>query len=161
MEIAELVNSLRQSIASINAERQQDNAPPLDRIEIRILGQMSLLLDEAAVAALSPVATFDFDVVIKGGWIARRILKEILSEHRLELDDLSSEIWMPPETKYISVHHSDSLLVERSEPLYTLVSKAIMAPAKNRFLIKRALAVYGEPLRRLIIQHGGSIKLFE
>jgi len=56
-------------------------------------------------------------------------------------DELSNEIWMPEETKYISIYKGQSVDGYYAEPEYVLLSKALKAPEKNKNLIIQYISI--------------------
>lgn len=142
--LIDIISSLERLIETTNFERSKDNLPGIQKIEIKILGQFSLIADPEASAKLPLVATRDFDALVKGDWNARTLLKIALAEFSLEYDDLSKEIWLPDEAKFIEIHDTNTLKVSYLRPLDALTSKAVKAPEKNRNLILKSLEVYPE-----------------
>lgn len=85
-----------------NCAREKSGIPRLPKFRIKILGQMSLLMDRESSSALPLAMTADFDALISGPSQIRTILKDVLQKHGLEYDDLSSEIWLPSDATFIS-----------------------------------------------------------
>ncbi len=139
-----IIASLEQLIEISNSERFKDDLPRLEKIEIKVLGQFSLMADPEASLKLPLVATRDFDALIKGDWSARTLLKIALAEFNLEYDDLSKEIWLPDDAKFIEIHDSNTLTVSYLSAVDALTSKAIKAPEKNKNLINKSLEIYPE-----------------
>ena len=159
--IEKVISKLNKALSTEALDRTQNGGLPLEKVHLTILGQFSLLADNELSNKLTLAATLDFDAIIKGDAIARSLLKLILENEQLDYDDLSNEIWMPKETIFRKLFESEVLLVETSLPIYTLTSKAIKSPQKNRSLIKQSLKIYDQSLRNLIIHYGGDLKLFE
>lgn len=155
--ILQLIHSLERKILLLNSERATDNLRPLGRVELKVLGQFGLMLHPEASQKLHLIKTRDFDALITADWSIRAYLREELARLALDLDELSSEIWMPPETKCWVLHESELIRCEVAEPIFILASKAIKAPEKNRQLIEDAIGLLGEPLIKLIKKHGGEI----
>ena len=109
---------------------------------------------------LNPIATRDFDAILRGDWFAIAALRSILSANGLVYDELSEEIWLPTFSTFIPYYRSSHLEVSYLDPLPTLTSKSIKAKEKNRFLIRDALTVLGETLEQAIIHCGGDISFF-
>lgn len=104
---------------------------------IRLLGQMALF--EAAVP-LTLVGTQDLDVRADFDWAVRKELERLLARRGRVLDPSGAEIWMPEETEYDLVFEGRWVRGLVAQPDFVLVSKARMAPEKNRALIVELLA---------------------
>lgn len=155
-----IISDLELKLQGANAERAADSLPPLSKVHLKVLGQMALFADEEASNRLSLVATKDLDAIIDGDWTARTYLKEALRENGLVYDDLSKEIWIPPEATFEVYHDSSLLKVSVLSPLYVILSKAVKAPEKNKQLITEAISLWGEELIELIQKHGQDINIF-
>ena len=89
------------------------------KTEIKILGQFALLLDEEASKNLSLVATMDLDALLDGEWFVQKKLRDSLKSKGLEYDELSGEIWIPEEAKYITFHDSKYLRLVYPRPYFS------------------------------------------
>ena len=158
--ISKLIEEMEQRIGHLNYERSKEDLPPLSRPTITLLGQFALFADPIARQELDLRSTRDLDALLEGDWIVRSVLKESLNSQGLEYDDLSSEIWMPEEAICTVIHESSQLLLKAYDPLSVIVSKAIKAPARNRFLVAQAILLYGERLIELITKYGGDLEFF-
>jgi len=158
--IDEILAELERSLKKINRQRDRDGVPALRKIEIRLLGQFSLLVDRKVSGKIPLAATRDLDALIKAEFIVERELKTILEKKGLVLDDLSGEIWVPDEGQFIVYYESPMIRCVYLDPVSVLVSKAIKAKEKNRFLIRDAIAVFGEGLVKLIRKYGGNPEYF-
>jgi hypothetical protein len=147
--LSKIISSLEELIETTNSERFKDDLPCLEKIEIKVLGQFSLMADPVASRKLPLVATRDFDALIKGDWSARTLLRIALAEFNLEYDDLSKEIWLPDDAKFIEMHDSNTLKVSYLSALDALTSKAVKAPDKNKNLISKSLEIYPELIIRI------------
>ena len=121
---------------------------PLGRPEVKVLGQMSLLLDPEAGRHLRLAATGDVDAHFVGNMTALQLFREALKANDLVYDEVSSEIWLPRTHRFELVHDSHTSLVTRLDTFSVLVSKANKAPEKNKFLIEQALGHYGQALEK-------------
>jgi hypothetical protein len=155
-----LIASLEKELGLQNKERARDELPRIAKARLVVLGQFSLLSDPELSRRLPLAATMDFDAWIEGEWCVRAMLKRILAEKGLAYDELSAEIWMPKETTYRTIHDSEMLKVQISDVISTLVSKAVKAPEKNRILVREALKIFGSPLSKAIVRHGGDLEFF-
>ena len=109
---------------------------------------------------LNPTATRDLDALIIGDSIAASVLRAILSSNGLVYDELSKEIWLPENAQFLPYYRSENLVVSYLDPISVLISKAIQAKEKNRFLIRRALKFFGESLAQEISRYGGDTSYF-
>jgi hypothetical protein len=110
---------------------------------------------------LELTATLDVDAWVDSEYFVLSKFKDVLQRKGLVYDDDSPKIWIPPGATFTEIFRTSRLIVSDVDPLYSLTSKAIKAPEKNRILIREALKIYGDPLRRLIEKHGGPIRDFE
>lgn len=78
----------------------------------------------------------------------------------MELDDLSTEIWIPPDATFNNYYQSAVLIVSYLDSVSALTSKAVKAKEKNLILIREALDAYGEKLSSNISKYGGDIEFF-
>lgn len=137
-----------------NARREAENLPRLPKAEIKVLGQMALLLDAFLVRVLPLAATNDVDALIKGNVYVQQQFRHLLRAKNLNYDDLSTEIWLPKEHQFIIFHDSEVLCCSYLDPMSALVSKALKAPMKNRNLIRKALEVFKEDLAKRFQEYG-------
>jgi hypothetical protein len=159
--IDEILKELEESIKRHNAERESEGLPSLPRIEIKLLGQFSLMVDPKASRNLTLASTMDVDALIHGEYVLEQDLKNILKRKGLELDELSGEIWIPPGGKFIPLYQSRYISCSYLDPISSLVSKAIKAKEKNRLLIRDAIVSFGKPLLKSIEKHGGDVSYFQ
>jgi hypothetical protein len=92
--------------------------------------------------------------------VAADKLRSILKSKGLVYDELSKEIWLPDNAIFIPYYSSENLTVSYLDPISALTSKAIKAREKNRFLIRRALEVFGKALTQEITRYGGDLNYF-
>ncbi len=128
--------------------------------EIKLLGQMSLLVNKEVSALIELNATYDVDTYIKAEYWVEKKFEELLQEKNFFLDKDSKLIWMPKETKYLPFFKGKHLEVFIADPLYCLASKAVKAKEKNKQLIIQALFEYGEELEALIKKYDGDLDYF-
>jgi hypothetical protein len=160
-ELRDVFVELDQAIVSENEIRCSLGGMEIKNPTIRVLGQMSLLLNDSVAARISLFSTQDVDAHVIGESFVTQTFKKLLEAKHLEFDFLSSEIWLPPDSTYITVYEGRNLKCEILDPISALTSKAVKAPEKNRLLIKSALEVYGEELARRITLHGGDLSIFQ
>jgi hypothetical protein len=159
--VFEILESLDAALVAESAQREKDGVPGLSRACIQILGQMSLVLNPDVAKRLELFATQDVDAVIRGDWIVTRLFKAALEAQNLQFDFHSTDIWLPPDAKYIPIFSGQMIDCEILDPVSALTSKAIKAPDKNHLLIGEALKVYGEELAEKIRTHGGDPARFK
>ncbi len=134
----------------------------ITKTEIRIMGQMSLLTNDAVKAQIKLVGTLDVDAAVDGGyygWVGKKF-DELLRAQGLELDQYADEIWLPEGASFDEVFSSKHLSCRRLHHLDALVSKAVKAKVKNRPLILQALLAYPE-LRELLRENNVDATYFE
>ena len=115
---------------------------------IKVLGQMALF---EAGAPLSLVMTNDVDVYADYEHSVERELARLLAKAGKELDPLGHEIWMPSETRYDVAFEGRFVTLSIADVDAVLVSKARMAPEKNRAAhrrVPRARGVGAVPFAR-------------
>lgn len=144
--ILQLAGLLDQKITDENQERGLDGLPPLPFLEITVLGQFALFLHPDLSEKLHLQATVDFDAWVTPSWLSRRIFHESIAQLGLHYDSLSHEIWIPQDASRRTLYESELLKIETFDPLDILVSKAVKAANKNRYLLIHALSHFGEPL---------------
>lgn len=163
MDIKELGQKLDQKIEqadNLSYAEQGIALSPKD-IEIKLMGQVSLLADEEISSKIELEMTMDFDAHVKASFEISKILDELLKEKGMELDALSGEIWMPTDTTWELCYEGDHVKIYKASALDVLVSKAIKAPEKNRKLIQESIEIYGRELSVKITQYGGDPNYFK
>lgn len=159
--VIEILEKLDATLVAESTQREKDGVPGLGRGSIQILGQMSLVLNPEVAKRVELFATQDVDAVIRGEWIVTKLFKNALEANNLQFDFHSTDIWLPPDAKYIPIFSGQMIDCEIVDPISALTSKAIKAPEKNHLLIAQALKVYGDELADKIRFHGGDLKRFE
>ncbi|MCP4447571.1 MAG: hypothetical protein GY811_19855 [Myxococcales bacterium] len=153
--LVKIFQDLDEVIGVENQQRRLDDDEPLEDIEIRVLGQMSLLTNEAVSAQITLVGTLDVDASVTGGcysWVGKKF-SELLEAQNLELDRYSDEIWLPEGAAYVEIFSGKYLTCLRLHHLDALESKAVKAPEKNRLLIQQALPIYPVLEKRLMARN--------
>ena len=133
-----IFEKLDQEIMNLNEEFRAEGSSEIPKFHIKILGQSALIESNIALALNS---TIDIDAYADFIWVAREKFCEILKENNLVFDELSNEIWMPDETKYISLYEGQFVNGFYAEPEYVLLSKALKAPEKNKNLIVQYISI--------------------
>jgi hypothetical protein len=133
-----IFEKLDQEIMKLNVEFRAEGSSEIPKFQIKILGQSALIESNIALALNS---TIDIDAYADFIWVAREKFCEILKENNLVFDELSNEIWMPDETKYISLYEGQFVNGFYAEPEYVLLSKALKAPEKNKNLIVQYISI--------------------
>ena len=155
-----IIEKLEARIDLLNEKRIEDDEFRLPKAKITLLGQFSLLANPKISAQLNIPATMDVDAKIEADYAIKKTFIEILKEEGLEYDEDSGLIWIPPGSKFDTLHESPILLVTAISPLYGILSKAIKAKEKNRILVRDAIGVLGEELINLVVKFGGDIDYF-
>lgn len=137
MELEKIFRKLDQWIAEQNAEARKESLPSIAKCEFRVVGQTALL---EAKLDLEIVATADVDAVSNATYSVLAKFNELLKAEALEYDQLSNEIWMPRESKYVDIYRGAWVTALRAEPEFVMVSKAKMAMGKNKALLRQYVA---------------------
>ena len=125
-----------------NKERADAGTIPL-RCEIRVIGQTALL--EAQIG-IELAATMDVDLSNQLHGMVQEKFDEFLAEYGKAIDPVGHEAWMPVETQYDEIYGGLFVKCLIALPEYVLVSKAKMAPEKNKNLIIEYLGLAPTPL---------------
>jgi hypothetical protein len=158
-QLSELFNLLDVRIGEINRERRREGLPAAGKARIRLLGQISLLVDEGTSTALHLTQTADVDALLSMDHAAKEELKKLLKDRSYIYDEDSNLVWIPDGSTFFV--NLDNLEVEFIDPESALVSKAVKAPEKNRQLIRQAIASEAYPsLVDRILKLGGSLEEF-
>jgi hypothetical protein len=152
---------LEDEISLANLERAKNSEPRIKPIKITILGQFALIINQGISEKIPLAATMDVDALFEGDWSFRKIFERTLKDSGLILDELSSEIWIPPQSQYVCYYKSAQITIQGLTPIYCLLSKAIKAPDKNKVLIINALEIYGTELSDLIKKFNGDLNFFK
>jgi hypothetical protein len=128
---------------------------------VQLLGQISLLVNEKAAIELSLAQTGDLDALLTMDNIVKAELKKLLRIHGLIYDEDSYLIWIPPAARFERLFDFDHIVIESIDAESALVSKAVKAPAKNKRLIRQAIASEEFPtLVDRILANGGNLENF-
>lgn len=160
-QLEALFKQLDSRIDEINAARRKDTVPRVQRCEVKLLGQVSLLANDKVAAVLSLAQTADIDALLTMDVVVRREFKLILRKFGFLYDEDSYLIWIPKRAKFAQLFDYKNVAVKIIDPESTLVSKAVKAPKKNRQLIREAIAS-GEfqGLVDRILECGGDLSVF-
>ena len=140
--IDKLIAHLELYHREMSAEREQVGSLPLGVFKIQILGQLSLMLNQAASEELQLAATKDVDALLSGDIAMKLETKRALKSFGLEYDELSKEIWIPEGATFTNYYTSTALVISVVDPFSTLIAKAKFAVKKNQQLLLQAIAVY-------------------
>ncbi len=114
-----------------NKERAEKGTVPL-KCTIKVIGQTALI--EAGLK-IQLAATMDVDLSQQLNGIVRKRLAQLLAGYGKQIDPVGHEAWMPDETEYQEVYTGEFVECFIAKPEYILISKAKMAPSKNKNLI--------------------------
>jgi hypothetical protein len=162
-ELLRIFEELNERITNENFARDDSGAAKVLPVEIQVLGQMTLLLNEAIVKVLPLQRTGDLDAVILGTnhFVQQVLQKEILPKYNLILDSDSELVWIPPGSTFKIFCDLRYVRVNLLDAESALVSKAVKAPKKNKLLIIDAIASEKFPgLIERIEKYGGDLKYF-
>jgi hypothetical protein len=160
-QLEKLFIELNHRIEKLSRERRDEGLLPIPKSKIQILGQMSLLANEKVSLLLSLAQTGDFDARLKMEHFVKKELQELLKERHLIYDEDSPLVWIPPGAQFELLSDLKHVVVESIDPESALVSKAVKAPAKNKQLIREAIASDVFPtLVDRILKNGGKLEDF-
>lgn len=140
--IKECAKKLDKWLVGENKERAETGALLL-KCTIKVIGQTALI--EAGLK-IELAATMDVDFSQQLHGIIREKLSEFLSEYGKQIDPVGHEAWMPGETEYQEIYKGKFVECFIAKPEYVLISKAKMAPSKNKNLIIEYLGTSPTPL---------------
>ena len=128
---------------------------------MRLLGQMSLLVNKKVSTILSLAQTADRDAQLDMDSVVKKELTSILKKYGLIYDEDSKLIWIPPGAKFEILFDLKNVVVKSIDPESALVSKAVKAPEKNKQLIREAIASGKfKTLIARIEKNGGKLEFF-
>lgn len=157
--IDNLIKELEEQLRLRREELGEDSLN--SKIEIHMLGQMSLLMNKNIAEKITLVQTNDVDALLKGKTGEAQVFKRVVRSKGLEFDELSREVWIPKDAEFLEYYDSPFVRVTYLDPISALISKAIKAKEKNRILVREALIIYGDALATKIISNGGDIDYFK
>lgn len=160
-QLITIFNTLNDQIITENNERRDNGSRLIAKSKIHVLGQTSLLVQPEFTYELSLTQTGDLDALLEAENFVKERLKIILLENGFVYDEDSPYIFIPTKTKYSNFLMLPTLEVVVIDPESALVSKAVRAPEKNKFLIRQAIASKNYPnLAERIIENGGKLTDF-
>lgn len=119
----------------LEAMREGFSSPK--KCSVRVVGQTALL---EANLDIEIAATVDVDAFIEAESLVIAQFSQLLRYEGLEYDQLSNEIWMPEETKYVDIFRGDWVVAMLAQPEFVMLSKAKMALGKNKMLLRDYIA---------------------
>jgi hypothetical protein len=159
--LEKIFKKLDQEIERLNAGYRKDGLPTLPKAEVKLLGQMSLLVDDKVSALLFLAQTADLDALLNMQNAVKEALKKLLAQEGLIYDEDSTLVWIPKDARFDEVFRFENITVQTIDPESALVSKAVKAPEKNKQLIREAIASEAFPrLVDRILENGGDLKNF-
>lgn len=116
--IMAIFKELNERITNENEERKEAGTARIDPIEVRILGQVTLLANKIVAETLPLQMTNDLDALITNtqGFVTKVLTKEILPKYGLELDSDSNLVWIPPGSSFELFWDSKFVLVKLLDP---------------------------------------------
>lgn len=160
-KIQSIFSDLDQRIDEINEERRFEGLPGATKVEIRLLGQMSLLANEKVSAELHLAQTADLDAFLQMEHFVKIEFKKLLMDAKLVYDEDSHLVWIPSSARFEEIFRYKNFSVLAIDPESALVSKAVKAPEKNKQLIREAIVSGLFPgLVDRIQENGGKLELF-
>ena len=157
--IDKIINDLEEQLRLRREELGGDSSS--NKIEIQMLGQMSLLMNKDITTKLTLAHTKDVDALLKGKSGESQVFRKVVKSNGLEFDELSEEVWIPKDAKFLEYYDSPYVKVTYLDPISALTSKAIKAKEKNRILVRDGLKIFGDTLATKIASNGGDIEYFK
>jgi hypothetical protein len=159
--IKKIFTDLDQAIELENLQRLKDGTLAIQKSEVLLLGQMSLMVNDSVAPFLDLIQTGDMDARLRMDYFTKTKLMDLLEANGLVYDEDSHLIWIPEKTKEIEVFKFKYIEVKLIDAESALVSKAIHAPEKNKHLIRQAIASGKFPdLVNRIIENNGQLDYF-
>jgi len=140
-------------LAQENLIRFKDCNPGLKKSEIKIMGQLGLLL---SVPEMELNATSDLDAVVSGDLDTKELFKTFLLQHNLVLDDGGELIQMPPGTSWLDFFDGKFIRVVIADPLSIIRSKCQFKRLKDKAQINKILNQFPD-WRKYILKNGPSL----
>ena len=157
--IDKIINDLEEEL-SLRREDLGDNFVT-DKIEIQMLGQMSLLMNKDIATKMTLAHTNDLDALLKGRSGESQLFRKVVKSNGLAFDELSEEAWIPKDAKFLEYYDSPYVKVTYLDPISAFTSKAVRAKEKNRILVHDALKIFGDSLATNITSNGGDAEYFK
>jgi len=123
---------LDQWIDGENEVSSEQGSPSISAVEIIVIGQTALM---EARLSISIATTMDVDTYNQFEYRVKVKFEELLKLEGRSLDPVGHEAWMPEETEYKKLYEGAWVQGSIAEPVYVILSKAKMAPKKNKNLI--------------------------
>ncbi len=160
-DLKAIFEKLDKRILALNCERQNDGQFAIQKAEVTLLGQMSLLVSEKVSLILSLAQTGDMDALLTMDYAVKVELTKLLKQAGLIYDEDSPLIWIPKGAKFEDLFDFTHVKIRSIDPESALVSKAVKAPGKNKQLIRQAIASGKFPgLVDRILESGGNLEVF-
>lgn len=157
--IDKIINDLEEELRLRREELDEDFI--INKIEIQMLGQMSLLMNKDITTKMTIAYTNDVDALLKAGSGEFQVFRKVVKSNGLASDELGEEVWTPKDAKFLDYYDSTYVKVTYLDPISALTSKAIKAKEKNRILVRDALKIFGDTLATKIISNGGDLEYFK
>jgi len=160
-KIEKIFTRLDKRIDDLRKQRWDHGELGVSKVEVKLLGQMSLLVNQKVAAILSLTQTADLDAFLTIDSFVKDELKALLKEEGLVYDEDSPFIWIPADARFEELFQLKNISVAAIDPESALVSKAVKAPDKNKLLIREAIASSAFPgLVDRILKNGGDLENF-
>lgn len=158
--IRKILIETEEEIRRLNKEREEFGQVRIKKLKITLLGQFGLLSNSKFPPQIPLVRTDDVDAFLDGDIAGKQCFREIIKKHGLVYDELSDQIWIPPNATFSEISDSEEIFCCVLDPVFVLLSKAIKSKEKNRRLIRNSLVVFGQSLAELIVKYGGELEYF-
>jgi len=135
--LKKIFKKLDEWIVEENRRALDEGLAPIQETMVLVIGQTALL---EADLNIQINATMDVDTYNELTHRVRDKLNELLTSIHKSLDPEGHKAWMPEETQYQSIYKGQFVDAKIAEPVFIMLSKAKMAPTKNKQLLTDYLA---------------------
>lgn len=128
----------------------RDGEMGLQKVEIKIMGQLGLLL---GITEIGLNATSDLDAVIRGDVIVKQLFRTFLLRHNLVLDDDAELIQMPQGTKWEKFFDGKFVKITVADPLSIVRSKCQFKRLKDKAQLNKIFQQFPK-WKRAVVEGG-------
>ena len=147
-KLFDVFQKLDDFITQYNTECSEGGGARIPRQEIRIVGQIALLMADLPFPVF---ATTDLDSITLIPHNVQKALNEFLFEYEMHIDPDGPKVWMPPDTQYLPLFDFLRVVVYYADPESVILSKARFNRAKDKPLIENFLRHYPHLKEKIMI----------
>lgn len=138
-KLRDVFQRLNEFIEKYNEESTEEGGISIPPQEIRIVGQVALLLADLPFPVL---ATTDLDNLTTLPFNVQKELNKLLFDFEMHLVPDGPKVWMPPDTPYLPLFDFKKVKVLYADPESVILSKAKFNRVKDRPLIEKFLRYF-------------------